>query len=90
MSAQTLKGHIIDCLKILKEYILKKIRYVSKFLVKNLDILIDHSEVIIVVNKEEEFEGILNKVPEEKLIYDLVNINFENKSKMKNYIGIAW
>jgi GDP-mannose 6-dehydrogenase len=73
-----------------KEFILKKIPYVSKFLVKNSKILIEHSEVIVVVNREEEFKDILNKVSEEKTIYDLVNIDFERKSRNQNYVGLAW
>jgi GDP-mannose 6-dehydrogenase len=73
-----------------KEYILNKIPYISKFLLDNPNEIIENSDVIIVVNKENEFSDILNKVHEDKIIYDLVNIDFENKKKMKNYIGIAW
>ena len=46
--------------------------------------------LIVVVNKEKEFKDILNKIPEDKIIYDLVNIGFKNKEKKKNYIGVAW
>jgi GDP-mannose 6-dehydrogenase len=73
-----------------KDYILKKIPYVSKFIVNNSDVIIDHSDVIVVVNFEEEFETILNKIPDDKIVYDLVNINFEKKQSIKNYTGIAW
>jgi GDP-mannose 6-dehydrogenase len=73
-----------------KEYILKKIPYMSKFIVDDPTEIINKSDVIIVVNKEEEFSDILSKVPEDKIIYDLVNINFKNKERKKNYIGIAW
>ena len=73
-----------------KEYILKKIPYISKFIVDNSKQIVDHAEVIVVVNKEREFSDILNTVPEDKIIYDLMNIDFENKPKMKNYFGIAW
>ncbi|MBU4286948.1 MAG: hypothetical protein KKI12_02115 [Proteobacteria bacterium] len=52
--------------------------------------MIDHSEVIVVVNKEEEFKDILNQLPSDKIIYDLVNIDLNKKSNMKNYYGIAW
>ena len=73
-----------------KEYIIKKIPYISKFIVDSLKQIIDHAEVIVVVNKERDFSDILNSVPAHKIIYDLVNIDFKNKSKMKNYTGIAW
>ncbi len=73
-----------------KEYILKKIPYISKFIVDNSKQIINHAEVIVVVNKEREFSDILNTVPEHKIIYDLMNIDFKNKPKMINYFGIAW
>lgn len=44
----------------------------------------------MVVNKEEEFKDILEKVPKETVVYDLVNINFENRDNLKTYRGIAW
>ena len=73
-----------------REFILAKIPYISKFITNNPNEIIQNADVIVVVNKEEEFKNILNKIPEDKIIYDLVNIDFENKKKMKNYIGIAW
>lgn len=73
-----------------REYILEKIPYVSKFLTNNLEDIIDHSEVIVVVNKEKEFEHMLNRVSKNQIIYDLVNINFSKKQRMQNYMGLAW
>jgi GDP-mannose 6-dehydrogenase len=73
-----------------KEYILKKIPYVSKFIVNNLSIIINHSEVIVVVNKEKKFKEVLNKIGNDKIIYDLVNIDFASKNKLPKYSGIAW
>lgn len=73
-----------------KAYILAKIPFISKFIVNDSSELIDNSEVIIVVNREEEFREILNKMPKEKIIYDLVNIDFEGKRSKENYKGIAW
>jgi GDP-mannose 6-dehydrogenase len=73
-----------------KEYILKRIPYVSKFISANADDLINHSDVIVVVNKEEEFREILNRVPDDRIIYDLVNIEFDKRDEMTGYFGIAW
>lgn len=73
-----------------KEYILKKIPYVSKFIVNNLSVILNHSEVIVVVNNEKEFKDVLNKISNDKIIYDLVNIDFESKNKLSQYCGIAW
>ncbi len=73
-----------------KEYILKKIPYVSKFITDNPDEVIQNSDVIIVVNNEAEFGDILDRATEDKIIYDLVNINSGSGFKNKNYIGINW
>jgi GDP-mannose 6-dehydrogenase len=73
-----------------KDYILKKIPYVSKFIVNNIKSIINHSEVIVIVNNEKEFVKTLNQINKDKIIYDLVNIDFENKDKLPKYRGIAW
>lgn len=73
-----------------REYILKKIPFVSKFISDNVDELINHSEVIVVVNKEEEFREILNRVPSDRIVYDLVNIEFAKRNELTGYFGIAW
>ena len=73
-----------------KDYILKKIPYIAKFLVNDFNKLIRHSDVIIIVNQEKEFRSILDKIPKNKTVFDLVNIDFEKKSKIEKYVGIAW
>ncbi len=73
-----------------KEYILKKIPFISKFVTDDANKIIDDSDVIVVVNKDEIFCDLLNKVPVDKIIFDLVNIDFKDKEKRKNYVGIAW
>ncbi len=73
-----------------KEYILKKIPYISKFITDDPSEIINNSDVIVVVNKDEVFGDLLTRVPVEKIIFDLVNIDFKDKEKRKNYIGIAW
>jgi len=73
-----------------REYILKKIPYISKFLIDNPDDLIRSSEVIVVVNSSSEFRDMLNRVPNNTIIYDLVNLDFKNKQNAENYIGVAW
>lgn len=73
-----------------REYILKKIPYISKFLIDDPDDLIRSSEVIVVVNNSSEFKDILNQAPASTIIYDLVNLDFKKKSEAENYIGVAW
>lgn len=73
-----------------REYILRKIPYISKFIIGDPSVIIDSSEVIVVVNKDDEFKSILKKVPKDRIIYDLVNIDFQQREVMQNYFGISW
>jgi GDP-mannose 6-dehydrogenase len=73
-----------------KEYILKKIPFISKYIVAEQDEIIGHSEVIVVVNKEKEFESILEKLDKETMVFDLVNIDFKGRKERDNYTGVAW
>ena len=82
--------HFSQLLGANKEYILNKIPFISKFVTNNADEVVNHSEVIVVVNNDVEFKDILNNMPEDRIIYDLANLDFENRSKLKNYTGIAW
>lgn len=73
-----------------KDYIMSKIPYVSKFITDNTESIISNAEVVVVVNKDLEYSSILNRMNHETIIYDFVNIDFENRQLMKNYTGIAW
>jgi hypothetical protein len=46
--------------------------------------------VIVVVNKEPGYDKILSLVPEDKIIFDLVNIDFRGRKGRKNYHGVSW
>jgi GDP-mannose 6-dehydrogenase len=73
-----------------REYILEKIPLISRFITDDVTELIERSEIIVVVNNEEEFKNILEKTAKDTIIYDLVNINFKNRDSLGTYNGIAW
>lgn len=73
-----------------REYILTKIPLISRFIVERPENIIQHSEVIVIVNKEQEFEKILDQVQDNKIIYDLVRVGLRRKNCGENYVGIAW
>lgn len=82
--------HLSNLMGANKEYILKKIPYISRFISDNLKETIEHSDVIVIVNREPEFNELLNDVPKNKIIYDLVRINNEKRDGHRNYIGLSW
>jgi GDP-mannose 6-dehydrogenase len=73
-----------------KEYILEKIPLISKLITDRSRELIAKSEVIVIVNKEKEFEDMLEENLEGIVIYDLVKIGLKNENVKKNYMGISW
>ncbi len=73
-----------------KEYILNKIPYISKFVTDNYEEVVNSSQAIVIVNKSSEFRDILSGVPQDTIIYDLVDMEFEGRDNHKNYIGISW
>ena len=72
-----------------REYILKKIPFISKFITNDTEEFINKSEVIVIVNNDSAFSSILENIPPQVAIYDLVNYPF---SKFNNacYEGLCW
>lgn len=73
-----------------KDYILNKIPLISNLIIDNPDELIDHSDIIVIMNKDSEIKNVLDRIPEEKIIYDLIRIDHDHVNKFKNYYGINW
>ncbi|HSA95317.1 MAG TPA: UDP-glucose/GDP-mannose dehydrogenase family protein [Acidobacteriota bacterium] len=73
-----------------REFILQRIPLISKFVSDDVGAVVAGSDVIVVVNKEEGFREILAATPADKIIYDLVNIDFPGRAGRTSYHGIAW
>jgi GDP-mannose 6-dehydrogenase len=72
-----------------KEYITEKIPHISSLMVDSLDELLLDREVIIIGNKEKEFERILTDARSDQKIFDLVRIGDLSNAR-DNYEGISW
>lgn len=72
-----------------KEYITEKIPHISTLMVDTLDELLEDREIIIIGNKEKEFERILTDARADQKIFDLVRIGDISKAG-DNYEGISW
>lgn len=73
-----------------KEYVLKKIPFISKFVTNDYREVLNYSQAVIIVNNSSEFKEILPELPEEKIIFDLVNMEFNGRANRKNYRGASW
>ncbi len=72
-----------------KEYITEKIPHISSLMVDTLDELLEDREIIVIGNKDKEFERILTDAGADQKIFDLVRIGDISKAG-DNYEGISW
>ncbi len=73
-----------------REYILNRIPFISRFITEIASDVVENSDIIVIVNKDGEFKEILDRLKEDTVILDLVNLDFKGKKDMKNYSGVAW
>ena len=73
-----------------KDYIMQRIPFISRFLADDITKVISQSEVIVVVNNDDGFREALGKAAGNKIILDLVNLDFRGRKTHKSYHGVAW
>lgn len=73
-----------------REFIMQRIPYISRFITSNANEVFDHAEVIIIVNNEDEFADMLNRLGNGKTVYDLVNLKLVQISDTIDYKGLSW
>jgi GDP-mannose 6-dehydrogenase len=71
-----------------KDFIESKIPHLQRLITDDLKSVLDDSDIIVIANKEKEFEGLLNEYPD-KIILDFVRISKEI-SYRGYYEGISW
>lgn len=71
-----------------KDFIMAKIPHLQHFVYDDLDKVVTESDVLVVTNKEPEFEDLLQKYPG-KIIVDLVRA-WKEVDYAGNYEGISW
>lgn len=72
-----------------KEYILNKIPYISTFLTNEPQKILENSDLVVIVNNDDEYKQILQSLPKDTAILDLVNYKFQNRDQLE-YEGVAW
>lgn len=71
-----------------KDFIEAKIPHLQEFITDDLDYVIDNSDVVVITNKEAEFNNILTEY-DNKIILDLVRV-WNDVDYEGYYEGIAW
>jgi GDP-mannose 6-dehydrogenase len=72
-----------------REYILKRIPYISRFITNDLGEVVKGSELLVIVNKSPGLEDTLAALAAGKAIYDIAGLR-PGQVKDTQYSGIAW
>ncbi|MBV9316071.1 MAG: nucleotide sugar dehydrogenase [Gammaproteobacteria bacterium] len=76
-----------------REYILNHIPHIGRLMVDRAEQLLEHAEVVVVASVEGEVRALLEKLPAEKSIIDLVGMRSAGEGvgeSRQTYAGIAW
>ncbi|MBV8876663.1 MAG: UDP-glucose/GDP-mannose dehydrogenase family protein [Gammaproteobacteria bacterium] len=76
-----------------REYILNHIPHIGRLMVDRAEQLLEHAEVVVVASAEGEVRALLEKLPAEKSIIDLVGMRSAGEGvgeSRQTYAGIAW
>ncbi|MEN8907201.1 MAG: nucleotide sugar dehydrogenase [Clostridiales bacterium] len=74
-----------------KDYLINHIPHISTLMVDSIDELIKSSEILVIGNKEDEFNEIIDDdlINDDQIILDLVGIG-DMGNERENYHGICW
>ena len=72
-----------------KEYIEQEIPHISRLMAETVAEVVEHSEVIVIGNKSDEFKPVAGAADGDRVVIDLVRILDENISS-DGYRGICW
>jgi GDP-mannose 6-dehydrogenase len=72
-----------------REFILNHIPHISKIMVGDVDAVLDHSETIVIGNRDPEFRQVPERLREGQRLVDFVRI-IEGRSEDGKYDGICW
>lgn len=81
--------HVSQLVGANKKFILEKIPLISRFITSSIQEVVDHAELVVIVNKDKEYKDILTAISPAKIVFDLVRIN-GIPPKTSNYEGISW
>lgn len=73
-----------------RSYIEQEIPHLARLMRRRLDDVLDHSDVLLVANKEPYYENLLQKLRPEQIVLDLVRISNRSTSQGGAYEGISW
>jgi GDP-mannose 6-dehydrogenase len=72
-----------------RDFILNRIPHISKLMVDSIGTVLDHSETIVIGNKDPDFQNVLERLHDGQRLVDFVRIT-NCRSENGKYDGICW
>jgi GDP-mannose 6-dehydrogenase len=72
-----------------RDFLLNRIPHISRLMVDGIDSVLDHSQTIVIGNKDPEFCQVTARMREDQVIVDFVRID-DRRSEEGKYDGICW
>lgn len=72
-----------------RDFILNHIPHISRLMVDGIDAVLRHAQTIVIGTKDQEFEGVLERLQEGQRLVDFVRIT-NRRSEYDKYKGLCW
>ncbi len=72
-----------------REYIMKSIPHISRLMVASIEQVLDHADVIVIGNDDEEFSTVADRLRRDQLVIDFVRMR-QIEDRHAQYSGICW
>jgi GDP-mannose 6-dehydrogenase len=72
-----------------RDFILNRIPHISRLMVGSIDAVLDHAEVVVVGNRDPDFQIAPQRLRDDQILVDFVRIT-DRRSDNNNYDGICW
>ena len=72
-----------------RDYILRTIPHISNLMVEEISEVLDHAQVIVVGNKDHEFDSLPTKLTPDQYLFDMVRLP-GTEALAGRYDGINW
>jgi len=72
-----------------RDFILNRIPHISRLMVDDVDLVLEHAQTIVIGNRDPEFETVPGRLREGQSVVDFVRIG-ESRSANGRYTGICW
>jgi GDP-mannose 6-dehydrogenase len=72
-----------------REYILNHVPHISKLMVEDIDVVLDHAQTVVIGNKDPDFRQVPERLRDGQRLVDFVRIT-DRRSENGKYDGICW